>query len=204
MCQTLTKITVLIIGLAGATLAMGEPTATAKETIDFINQKLGCTAEHRRDFKDDPKHYEFWTARTRVELSGDEIVMREERTSAMYSLYDDGPDTHVHVVDYIATSTYRARLRDLTTNVTSSDGNTFVVMCRSGYCIPRRGLLQYFCVKEDRGPFPCRRGEVTQENNINSKARSLFIMACDSDSKARLIKAFSHLIKISGGKDELF
>ena len=93
-------------------------------------------------------------------------------------------------ITYVA----KGSLAELSVEVELSDGNTLKIKCHGGKK----------CMKATRkGRHHHYEGEGEREINENASYSANFLVVCNS-KVAKLRRAFSHLIKISGGKPDLF
>ncbi len=212
------KISAIIAGLLLAPVNSGLAEPTVEETKKFITAR----AKQCKDFTAErvtteiiPNIFETLIQRdynVQISFVNDEVHTKEtyrkgisyiDRTKKIGT--DDNPHTEER---YHRTDLGIAKLKDLSPMVEVKDAQTFdsenqrtgtispkfVLKCSAGDC------WKY----EERGdgevvPAKYKNGKV-----VHDSTGEWYLHTCDFDSAQRLAKAFTHLIKKSGGKEPLF
>ena len=193
---------VLIFVLSAGQIWAAEP--SLEKTIEYIDAKFSACGSveltNSRRYSDTNNiHEENISTKTRVKLlESDRIVFTEEITKTESSRHHSTGKLQWGV-DQNYTYRGEVSLRNLATDVAISKYGQLIISCSKSDCINVTKEGWSYQTKDLDNPYDYDKYSMDEEIVASVNHFSV----CE-DFKQRILKAFVHAIKISGGKDELF
>ncbi|SMN12532.1 hypothetical protein SPBRAN_1491 [uncultured Candidatus Thioglobus sp.] len=187
-------LTTLLLSFSFMNVSYAEP--SEQETIDYIEAKSSSCEDST--FNDKDEHGAIVLAiQTSMKINNKMLVVHE-LTDGLWARY-----TGVRSLSSRESENRSwAMLQDLSSDISIKNGSTISLMCNSVNCFQTKNRHRTKWLDHEESTRPLGEwGEWEEESSSNSKQ---FYTFCDAEGAQKIAKALSHLIKLNGGKTELF